>query len=369
MSCCALALGLAAAPEASGQTTWQGDAPDPDGTNWFVGENWNTGIVPGIGGVINVDVDIVNAVTNQPIIDGSDPLDEFVNLGTGEIQVDRGLLTIRNEGELGNYLGRIGQELGSNGAVTVTGDRSLWENTSNLFVGQDGTGMLNIEDGGAVTSVSVYMGYGSDSRGEVRVTGDGSIWDITGNHYIGSSSTAILTVADGGTVFTGGSAYMGFSDTGNGEVTVTGDDSEWRVGAQLVVGSLGTGILTIADRGTVTVGGGTGVVRIAHIGGSFGTVNIGAPLGATPVAPGTLNAGPLEFGEGTATLNFNHTDESGGFEFAPGVSGFGTINHVSGFTNFTGNSSGFMDTTNVNGGTLSVNNVLGGTVIVDGGRL
>ncbi|MEM8644362.1 MAG: hypothetical protein AAGF09_05710 [Pseudomonadota bacterium] len=75
VSCCALALGLAGAPETSAQTVWEGDAPDPDGTNWFVGENWNTATVPGVGAATNVVVVFDDdGVPKKPINDGSEQL-------------------------------------------------------------------------------------------------------------------------------------------------------------------------------------------------------------------------------------------------------------------------------------------------------
>ncbi|MEM7398894.1 MAG: autotransporter domain-containing protein, partial [Pseudomonadota bacterium] len=211
------------------------------------------------------------------------------------------------------------------------------------------------------------IGHRRNSTGHVTVTGDRSVLENTGDLWVGNLGTGTLTIEDGGKVYSG-VGYVGYGKDSNGTVTVTGGYSILAAGI-LYVGSYGTGNLTIADGGVVNAGGGTGLVVVASSGGSYGTVNIGAGIGETPVAPGTLNAGSFVFGDGTGTLNFNHTDESGGFEFTPEISGMGTVNHESGFTNFTRDSTNFQGTTNVNGGTLSVNNVLGGTVVVNGGRL
>ena len=54
--------------------------------------------------------------------------------------------------------------------------------------------------------------------------------------------------------------------------TVTGTGSKWTVGGNLPIGSLGTGTLTIADSGTVNVGGGAGQVSNQT---SCPTLNIG----------------------------------------------------------------------------------------------
>ncbi|MEM8574418.1 MAG: autotransporter domain-containing protein [Pseudomonadota bacterium] len=421
VSCCALALGLAAPPEAhAADITWDGSVS----SDWLIPDNWVGGATPVLGDIaFFTDTN----VPNQPIIDNV-----VVDLGIfpspgkgpkqGDVVVDRGLLTIQNNGELYDGDGFIAYASDSNGAVTVTGEGSIWESKNRVYVGYAGNATLNIENGGKVSDQEGFIGFGRHSKsevtvtgegsdgegsewtnrilivadfgeatldienggkvtsrfsivgvaeegnGEITVTGDRSVWDHRIYLEVGRFGTGTVTIADGGTV-SSGYAFFGSKGTGQGDVTVTGDGSEWDIDQFLTVGEVGAGTLTISDGGTVNVNDGTGVVTVASLPGSFGTVNIGAGVGETPVSPGTLKAGSFNFGEGTGTLNFNHTDESGGFEFTPEISGIGTINHVSGFTNFTGDSTNFDGTTNVNGGMLSVNNVLGGNVIVDGGRL
>ena len=109
-------------------------------------------------------------------------------------------------------------------------------------------------------------------------------------------------------------------------MTVTGAGSVWTNSSQLIVGSSGTGALTIADSGTVTAP----AVVIAANAGSIGTLNIGAGAGSPAAAPGTLNAPSVAFGAGTGTINFNHT--SADYVFAPAISGAGTVNVLAGST-------------------------------------
>ncbi|MDJ0512189.1 MAG: autotransporter domain-containing protein [Methyloceanibacter sp.] len=310
---------------------WEGDDPN-DGTNWFVGENWDTGIVPGVGAGVLEDVIIDDPnVLNQPVIDGNDPLYADVDLGSNFVDINAGHLTIRNAGKLSNVSGFIASNSGDNGSVTVTGSGSTWKSTTNVVVGLLGSGTLNVEAGGRVYSSRGYIGHRLGSNGKATITGEGSVWTITEN-------------------------------------------SGWSVAPELDVGREGTGILNIAERGMVNVHSelgqdGMGTVTVASLPGSTGTVNIGAALGETPVAPGTLKAAAVNFGEGVGALNFNHTDESGDHEFAPGISGAGAINHLSGFTKLMGDSTNFSGRTTVMGGTLSVDNVFGGDVMVNGGRL
>ncbi|WP_146119591.1 autotransporter domain-containing protein, partial [Phyllobacterium phragmitis] len=101
---------------------------------------------------------------------------------------------------------------------------------------------------------------------------------------------------------------------------------------------------------------------VASFSGSTGTLNIG-----NGGAAGTLNSASVNFGNGTGSLNFNHTETA--YDFGAAISGAGTLNHLSGATNLTADSSGFTGTTNITSGTLSVNNTLGGAVNVTGGTL
>ncbi|PRD40328.1 autotransporter outer membrane beta-barrel domain-containing protein, partial [Phyllobacterium phragmitis] len=73
---------------------------------------------------------------------------------------------------------------------------------------------------------------------------------------------------------------------------------------------------------------------VASFSGSTGTLNIG-----NGGAAGTLNSASVNFGNGTGSLNFNHTETA--YDFGAAISGAGTLNHLSGATNLTADSSGF----------------------------
>lgn len=164
------------------------------------------------------------------------------------------------------------------------------------------------------------------------------------------------------------------SGSTTGTVIVTGPGSIWTNSGQLFVGASGTGTLTIRDGGLVDVTGGSTSTVIAESNISTGTLNIGAASGEDAAAAGLLRTNLVIFGQGTGTLVFNHTDETGNYEFAPGVfSNDGTpstIQHDAGFTRLTGISSGtlgFNGTTNIRGGTLAIKGELGGNIDVMGG--
>ena len=87
--------------------------------------------------------------------------------------------------------------------VTVSGEGSIWANSSELDVGLFGTGELTISEGGSVSNWSGYIGANNGSSGTVTVTGEGSIWSNSYGLYVGNSGTGELTVENGGQVSAG----------------------------------------------------------------------------------------------------------------------------------------------------------------------
>jgi autotransporter-associated beta strand protein len=124
----------------------------------------------------------------------------------------------------------------------------------------------------------------------------------------------------------------------------------------------------MADGGTVSVAGGAGIAIVAEPAGSTGTLNIGAALGHTAVAPGFLSAAMVQFGLGNGALNFNHTATN--YAFAPLITGNGSVNVFSGTTILSGNNA-YTGATRVNGGALIVNGSIASSALttVNGGLL
>ncbi|MCE8020457.1 autotransporter domain-containing protein [Halomonas sp. MCCC 1A11036] len=307
------------------------------------------------------------------------------NVTVGQAADDVATLRIENGGTVSNQNGYIGEAPNSEGRVSVTGPDSSW-NSSAIFIGEEGTGVLTIEEDGAVESVVGYIGLFPEAEGAVTVT-EGANWTSNDILYVGFLGTGTLNIADGGTV-TSGNSVIGEASiragSSRGAVEVIGSGSSWTVtdDANLTVGNLSfaTGALTIANKGEVTV---TGNVIIADQANSEGVLTIGAGYDDDngqwhdPVAAGVLNASTVEFREGDGRLVFNHTDDDYTFDSALVSAGGGdhAIEHLSGTTLLTGDSSGFAGTTTVSGGALLVgdaagNGVLGGSLtIADGGML
>ncbi|MEO8023509.1 autotransporter domain-containing protein [Polaromonas sp.] len=313
-----------------------------------------------------------------------------------------GTLTVSNGGAVSNtggaYLG-IGFGAGA-GNVTVTGAGSTWSNQSVLHVGNTRTGTLTVSNGGTVSSATGYLGFDAGAVGNATVTGAGTRW-TNGQLRVGNGGNGTLTVSNGGTVSSAGDGYVGFDAgavgnatvtganstwTNSGELlvgrdgqgtltvsnggkvsnsfgsigrflgaignaTVTGAGSTWTNSANLTVGISGVGTLTVANAGHVSVNSGTGVLGVAQFAGS-GVLNIGAAVGSSAQAAGTVAAGELRFGLGTGSLNFNHTDAA--YVFGTRITGPGVLNHYAGTTILTGANT-YTGATTVSGGTLRVN--------------
>ena len=117
--------------------------------------------------------------------------------GTGTLIVSNGA-AVDSNGQL-----NIGQNAGDHGTVTVTSGAQL-SSTTFINVGQLGIGTLTVSAGGTVNASS-FLSIADDvgSNGPVLVTGSGSSVSSqnieVGNH----DGTGSLTVANGGTVTLG----------------------------------------------------------------------------------------------------------------------------------------------------------------------
>ena len=151
------------------------------------------------------------------------------------------------------------------GAVTVDGTGSTWANSSNIYVGYAGNGSLTISHGATVTSTNGYIGrtnssyYGLATTGTVTVDGPGSAWNNSDKLFVGgegyySNNNGYLSITDGATV-TSTSGIIGNTSYSTGTVTVDGEGSTWANSNNLYVGNSGTGLLTISNKGLVSIGG------------------------------------------------------------------------------------------------------------------
>ncbi len=178
--------------------------------------------------------------------------------------VGMGTLDIIAGGRVSTDNGFIGRDSGSMGEVNVDGANSFWGNNTNLTVGDAGVGALNITAGGRVGSIlSVsndgVIGDDAGSTGTVTISGDGSQWDMD-SLSVGDLGHGTVNVTAGGHLDTE-NAVIGVAMGSIGEVTVDGVGSMWTNNGLIFVSSFGpgTGTLTVTNGGTVAALGGLSV--------------------------------------------------------------------------------------------------------------
>ncbi len=204
--CLLLILGLSSVALANG-----GNFTGVLGTDWNIGFNWDTGVVPGITDTTNYCIGCGDTQT-AVIAFGTSASGRGGNVGkrtgtgtTADPYVNgHGTLTI-----LGNMttalFTTIGREPGDTGVVNVNGllGDGVWTLGKNIVVGQKGTGTLNVTNGGTVTSTLQDLLVGAH-------TGTGTV-------NIDSGS---ITVAD--EVFLPGWYPQGAGYEAHGEIYISG---------------------------------------------------------------------------------------------------------------------------------------------------
>jgi len=310
-------------------------------------------------------------------------LDGIVYVGSQS--TSKGILNVSSGSSLTstNYF-IAGLYAGSTGTITVSGTNSKATLSGKNYVGYMGTGTLDIKDGGSVkATTNVYVGHESTASGTLTLDGENSVLTATSDIIVGESGTGSMTVsnqakADVSGTLSVGSGFFTKDPGGNtsinaaatGDLTVT-SNGVLNVTTGLYVGDHATGTLTLADGGSVSVNSGTGTLDIAKSSGSTGTLIIGAAAGSNAAAAGTLNAATVAFGSGltgaetsTGKIVFNITDTD--YVFASNISGAGAVEQYAGTVKLTGTSS-YTGATTIHGGTLNVaGSVASSSVSIEG---
>ncbi|MDR6871456.1 fibronectin-binding autotransporter adhesin [Bosea sp. BE125] len=351
-------------PASAQSVTGGGDLnPGPaQSPNWAVGGDLRVGDT-GIG---QLDISAGGTVTNDrgtigdglgsngtvtvSGTDGSGNASTWTNTNDLVIgQSGTGSLTILGGGKVSSQTGTIAGDLGSQGTVTVSGvdgngNASTWTNAGNLAVGSDGVATLQILAGGQVSNA-----WGSISGGSnALVSGQGSSWQNNGRLSIGVFGAGTLRVEGGATV----SSVDGVVGSGaQGDVVLTGAGTTWTNTGQFTVGSFAVGTLRIEAGATVTSNQG-------YIGAnSTGSVTVTGAGSKWVMSPFTLTIGNV----GTGSL----TVENGGLVRAEGGVRIGESSGASGILVVQGpaNNRGVLETRRIFGGTGTA------SVTFDGGLL
>ena len=237
-------------------------------------------------------------------------------------------------------------------SLLVTGTGSTWS-SGGLVIGDSGTGnSVSVEAGAGVASAGsgVALGYNVGSSGNsLVITGTGSTLTDTSDLVVGfAGSDNSVVVSNGGTLTNGQYTYGGViglnAGSTNNSVLVTGSGSTWNNSGALTIGSAGSGVLTIADGGSVSAA----EVVIAAETSAVGTLNFGSYGGGDTA--GNFLPSTISFGSGQGVVNFNQVNTIA----ATGFSGTGSLNQRgTGTTVLTGSNS-LAGTTTVSAGRLVV---------------
>jgi T5SS/PEP-CTERM-associated repeat protein/autotransporter-associated beta strand protein len=290
------------------------------------------------------------------------------NLGTGTLNILAGG-TVSVTGM--DHHARIGNDVGGVGTATVDGAGSTLSSENLLLVGRAGSGTLNIQNNGVVSDSIGGIAIFEESEGTVTITGAGSAWNNLNELQISDGGNGTLNILDGGQA-SSASGYLAVSPLGVGNVTVSGAGSSWMNSGQLQVGYQGNGTLHIENGGAIS----TALGYIGVLAGGTGTLNVSG-AGST-----FTNASDLQVGyEGNGTLNVRNgaavTSSAATLGTNAGGSGVATVEGLGSTWTNSGNlsvGSGGNGTLNINNRGLVITSFLGGGnatsgVNFDGGTL
>ena len=255
---------------------------DGAGSNWSnsVGLNvgyFGSGTLTITNGGVVTSIGAINIGTNagasgSVVVDGTGSglgLSSNANLSVGA--GGTGTLTITNGGAVADTNAIVGTPAGATGSVLVNGAGSSWVTTNGLQLGAGGQGTLAVSNGGTVTTNNAQIGSSQNpgGSGSASIDGAGSSWTVN-ILSVGYGTTGSLAVTHGASLTTF-SARVGETAGSNGRVTIDGAGSFWTNSAGFDVGWSGTGALTIANGGVVSV---NGPIGIGSNSGSQGTVTV-----------------------------------------------------------------------------------------------
>lgn len=303
----------------------------------------------------------------DPIYAGADPWE----LGNDDLKVGNsstGTLLINNSSVVNDRSGYLGYDTGSSGTANVTGTGSAWNNTEDLYIGREGTGLLNIENGGTVdvtqhTVVGQYpIGTGTIHFNNGTLNTGGLLASPINLLGTGTINTAGL-VSDVNLVFDAGTGYQSqitLNSLPGQNVTINIDASGLADTILLGAGLEDTGTLSIADG--LAMSSAYGI--LGYYAGSNGTANV------TGAGTAWNNAEDLHVGSsGTGTLNItNGATVSNYYGFLGAGSGsdsIGTANVTGAGSAWNSNEGLFVGLS----GTGTVNITNGGTVSSSNGLL
>ncbi|OOL13584.1 hypothetical protein BRY73_24710 [Ochrobactrum sp. P6BS-III] len=314
----------------------------------YVGEN------AGSEGIVNVSGS--NVSTGGPsVLNANSAAIGFY--GDGVLNIADGALVTNSSGFLvGDWASAIG--VVNVAGFAANGQSSTLDINWLISVGvNEGTGIVNVSDGGFLHTVGALVGEYNGASGTVNIMN--ATWVNDSTIEIGRNGAGVLNILDGAVINTTGPVVAGTLNQGTGKISVSGTNesgspSTITSASDAYIGYMGAGVLNLADEAVFSVPSAFLAVET----GSSGVLTIGASFNEAARAPGTLSTPSLEFGPGAGQLVFNHTDNTGAYEFGAVITGgngsvSSAVDVVAGETVMTGVGSDYFGTTTVSGGTLA----------------
>ncbi|MDD7971077.1 autotransporter domain-containing protein [Roseinatronobacter alkalisoli] len=291
LACTLLVTTALAAQPVRAQVEWEGTVNN----DWFDPGNWGGSAVPGAGDTVAINIPPPQA----PVIAVPGAQSGAIAIGS----TGGGGLLIEAGGAL-QTLGasaHIGQLSGAVGTATIAGE---WDIDGVLFVGSEGTGEASITGGGVVTSAAGAIGGsgiigGANGTGQVFVAGAGAQLLLTSPSAqltVGNLGTGQLTVLNDAEVLASGSVHVGIGATGSGSISL--GDAELQVSDTLIIGlNGGSGDISASGASTVSahamiIGGGEGSSGSATVSGGTSLNTTATLLVGSHGGTGSLTVGP-----------------------------------------------------------------------------
>lgn len=212
-----------------------------------------------------------------------------------------GILSIAHTSS-GNFTANLilGNQSGGSGNMTVEGFNTNYTLAvgGSLVVGLGGNGSLTGNNNSRINiSQNVTLGQSAGANGTILITDQFSTMNVTNTLNVGYGGTGSLTIANNGNVTVSDNTTIGFQAGANGTVTVTDSGSVLNAGANLAIGTSGSGTLIVSNSAQVN----TGLVTL----GNNGTVNLNSSGVLATSGLSTTGTGALSFNGGTLTATAN----------------------------------------------------------------
>jgi T5SS/PEP-CTERM-associated repeat protein len=265
----------------------------------------------GLGGTGELEID------SGSTIEVSDALAVAVQTGTGDVNVNGGVLTVNGAADVGEAgepgtaggpgIGSLTITAGGSlsfsdtldigvtadggiGTVAVSGDDST-ASLGGLVVGDAGNGTLSLDSGAQVTtSDDVVIGNSSGGTGSVTVNGDDTLLDDGGALTVGAGGSGEIDINQGSVEVSAGTITLGESANASGTLTLV--NSSLGLSGSLLIGEAGSGSLSVGSDGSlqaqnITLGEATSG------GGNLAVGGDGAAVQSSDLTVGTGGSGVL----------------------------------------------------------------------------